>query len=110
MSYRGNDIEGRADAAGVCGLDHHDEFSLRIATVDLRARQRFDCARGFIEVFRSCPYEDTRDFDSVRRSLVVPVRPSAIHEFAAVDTARYRRFRHGVPHFDGGPGGPMIAW
>src|SRR5215510_5951671 len=96
--------------AGIRGLDHHDELSLRVAAVNLRAGKNLDCARGHIEPLGPRLHENAGDFDVGREPVVIRTHPSAIHEFSAVDTARYPRFRHDAPHFDGGPGGPVIAW
>ena len=70
-----------ADAAGIGSLDHDDELALRVAAVDLRARQRFDRARGRREPFRPRLHQDAGDFRQTRlgrRAGVGPGGPAKI--------------------------------
>src|SRR6187401_767339 len=110
MRQRGNDIEGRTDAPGICSLDYYDQFSPRIAAVDLRAMKCLDCFRGCLKAFRPRLYKDAGDFHTGGQPVVVRAYPPTVHEFAAIDTARHRTLGHDTLHFDGGPGGPLIVW
>src|SRR5262249_19019957 len=109
MTEGGNCVECRADAAGVGGFDYDDEFSLWVATVDLRAGECLDCAPNHLEALGSRLHKNAGDLNCGRRPIIVRTHPSAVHEFSAVDTAQHGRFGHDAPHFDGGPGGPLIA-
>jgi len=92
MRERGNGIKGRTNAACVCSLDHHDEFSLQIAAVDLGARKRLNGARDRIEPLRPRLHENAGDFNFGRWLCAVWVYPFAVHEFSTIDTVRHWRF------------------
>src|SRR5262245_48872314 len=98
----------RADRAHDPGLNDDHELAFGIAAVDLRSRKRFDCARDRIKFFWPRLNENAGDFDGMRSTAVR--HPATVDKLAAIHVAGERCFEHGTPHFDGGPGRPLIAW
>jgi hypothetical protein len=88
-------------------LDDDDQFTFRIAIVDLRAGERFNCARGGTESLRSRLNKDACDFYGM--VCVAARRPATVDELTAVNVTRERCVGHSAPHFAGGPGGPLMA-
>src|SRR5262249_1827452 len=97
------------DKADIRGLDDHDEFAPRVATVDLRSGQRFDCAGGRGEPLRPGLDQNAGNLGNRTGFTAGLFRPLAVDELSAVDVGRRRWIDHGMPYLDGGPGGPLIA-
>src|SRR5262249_41893212 len=106
-------VENGADRPDVGGFDHDDELAVRVAPVDLRARQRRDRIRNGIEPVRPRLDQDAGDLGYVVRRAGAGRCEAPGEKGAAGGVVGQRSVGHRSPHFGGGaggPGGPLIAW